>query len=238
MARRFNFLYGREPGFEEKAEAAIKKMGKKSARLYREQCRRYQEQGELEALSIGQVLVQEQQNLSVGDKERLYGYLEGSGVTILPEPQALLTDASKMPGLDGRKMSKSYNNTISLRDDPEQVEEKIRTMPTDPARIRRTDPGDPKNCPVWDFHQVYSDSDVHDWVMEGCTSAGIGCVDCKQPVIEAVKKELAGFARRAAPYEEDPDLVKQIVADGCDAARDEARDTLIEVRQAIGLSYR
>ena len=238
VARRFNFLYGREPGFEEKAEAAIKKMGKKSARLYREQCRRYQEQGELEALSIGQVLVQEQQNLSVGDKERLYGYLEGSGVTILPEPQALLTDASKMPGLDGRKMSKSYNNTISLRDDPEQVEEKIRTMPTDPARIRRTDPGDPKNCPVWDFHQVYSDADVHDWVMEGCTSAGIGCVDCKQPVIEAVKKELAGFARRAAPYEEDPDLVKQIVADGCDAARDEARDTLTEVRQAIGLSYR
>ncbi|RLA13311.1 MAG: tryptophan--tRNA ligase, partial [Gammaproteobacteria bacterium] len=189
-------------------------------------------------LSIGQSLVQEQQNLSVGDKERLFGYLEGSGVTILPEPQALLTEASKMPGLDGRKMSKSYGNTINLRDDPQQVEDKIRTMPTDPARVRRTDPGDPKKCPVWEFHKIYTGSDVHAWVQQGCVSAGIGCVECKQPVIDAVKKELAGFALRAAPYENDPELVKQIVADGCDAARDEARETLTEVRQAIGLSYR
>ncbi len=238
VARRFNFLYGREPGFEEKAEAAIKKMGKKTQRLYQQQCRRYQQQGELEALSIGQALVLEQQNLSVGDKERLYGYLEGSGVTILPEPEALLTAASKMPGLDGRKMSKSYGNTISLRDGPDQVEQKIRTMPTDPARVRRSDPGNPEKCPVWEFHKIYSDSAVHDWVREGCVSAGIGCVECKQPVIDAVTKELAGFAERAAPYEQDPELVKQIVADGCDAARDEARETLTEVRQAIGLSYR
>jgi len=215
VARRFNFLYGREPGFEEKAEAAIKKMGKKTQRLYQQQCRRYQEQ-----------------------KERLYGYLEGSGVTILPEPEALLTAASKMPGLDGRKMSKSYGNTISLRDDPGQVEQKIRTMPTDPARVRRSDAGNPEKCPVWEFHKIYSDSAVHDWVREGCVSAGIGCVECKQPVIDAVIKELAGFAERAAPYEQDPELVKQIVADGCDAARDEARETLTEVRQAIGLSYR
>lgn len=238
VARRFNHIYGREPGFEEKAEAAINKMGKKAGRLYKQQCKRYQEQGETEALAIGQSVVQEQQNLSVGDKERLYGYLEGSGVTILPEPQSLLTEASRMPGLDGRKMSKSYANTIGLRDDPASVEEKIRTMPTDPARVRRSDPGDPEKCPVWEFHKIYSDSSVHEWVKQGCTSAGIGCVECKQPVIDMIKNELAGFAERAAPYEDDPELVRQIVADGCDEARDEARETLGEVRQAIGLSYR
>ncbi len=238
VARRFNHIYGRETGFEEKVEAAIKKMGKKTQRLYRQQCRLYQEQGDVEALSVGRALVQEQQNLSVGDKERLYGNLEGSGVTILPEPQALLTEASKMPGLDGRKMSKSYDNAIGLRDDPEQVENKVRTMPTDPARVRRDDPGDPQKCPVWEFHRIYSSADVHEWVQDGCRNASIGCVECKQPVIDALKLELAGFAERAKPYEDDPELVKQIVADGCEAARDEARETLVEVRQAMGLSYR
>ena len=238
VARRFNHIYGREAGYEEKAEAAIKKMGKKIQRRYQDYCRLYQEQGELEALGLGQALVQEQQNLSVGDKERLYGYLEGGGVSILPEPQAMLTEISKMPGLDGRKMSKSYNNTIKLRDDPAQVEEKVRKMPTDPARVRRTDPGDPAKCPVWEFHKIYTDESVHQWVQEGCRSAGIGCVECKQPVIDALKVDLAGFAERAAPYEDDPELVRQIVADGCEVARDEARETLVEVRKAIGLSYR
>ncbi|ANB03415.1 tryptophan--tRNA ligase [Ectothiorhodospira sp. BSL-9] len=238
VARRFNHLYGCEPGFEDKAEAAVDKMGKKNARMYRDLRRRYQEKGEDEALDVARALLETQQNISLGDRERLFGYLEGGGRIILPEPQPLLTKASKMPGLDGQKMSKSYGNTISLRDEPADVEKKIRTMPTDPARVRRTDPGDPDKCPVWQLHQVYTTEDVHNWVQEGCRSAGIGCLECKQPVVDGVLAELGPMQARARDYESDPNLVRSVVAEGCEAARDIARDTLEEVRRAMGLAYR
>ena len=237
VARRFNHLYGREPGFEEKAEAAIRKMGKKNARLYRDLRKRFQEQGDHEALEVAQALLEGQQNLTLGDRERLFGYLEGGGRIILPEPQALLTEAARMPGLDGQKMSKSYGNTIGLREDPAAIEQKLRTMPTDPARVRRTDPGDPDKCPVWQLHQVYSDAQRQTWVREGCTTAGIGCLDCKQPVIDAVLAELKPVRERAAEYEENPGLVRSIVEEGAEAAREVARETLQEVRAAIGLDY-
>ncbi|WP_412852782.1 tryptophan--tRNA ligase [Ectothiorhodospira shaposhnikovii] len=238
VARRFNHLYGREPGFEEKAEAAADKMGKKNARMYRDLRRRYQEQGEDEALDVARALLESQQNISLGDRERLFGYLEGSGRIILPEPHPMLTKASKMPGLDGQKMSKSYGNTVSLRDEPAEVEKKIRTMPTDPARVRRTDPGNPDKCPVWSLHQIYTGEDVHQWVQEGCRSAGIGCVECKQPVVDGVLDELRPMQARAREYESDPNLVRSVVAEGCEAARDIARDTLDEVRRSMGLAYR
>ncbi len=238
VARRFNHLYGREPEFEEKAEAAIQKMGKKNARLYRDLRKRYQERGEHEALGVGRELLKTQQNITLADRERLYGYLEGGARIILPEPEALLTPASKMPGLDGRKMSKSYNNTISLREAPESVERKVRTMPTDPARVRRTDPGDPDKCPVYELHKVYSDDETRAWVREGCTSAGIGCLDCKRPVIEVIQKELAPIRERAQEFINDPKQVRGIIAEGTEAARDMARETMEEVRQAVGLSYR
>lgn len=238
VARRFNHLYGREPGFEEKAEGAAKKMGKKAAKLYHELRRRYQEEGDHEALDTGRALLVEQQNITLADSERLFGYLEGSGKIILPEPQALLTKASKMPGLDGQKMSKSYGNTIALRDDPKDIETKIRTMPTDTNRVRRTDPGDPARCPVWQLHEVYSTEETRAWVQEGCTTAGIGCIDCKGPVIEAVLEELKPIQERAREYEQDIKLVKNIIKEGSEAARDEARDTLEEVREVMGLSYR
>jgi tryptophanyl-tRNA synthetase len=238
VARRFNHLYGREPGFEEKAEAAVKKMGKKNAKLYHELRRRFQEEGDHEALETGRALLEEQQNITLGDRERLFGYLEGSSKIILPEPQALLTKASKMPGLDGQKMSNSYNNIIALRDEPVEVEKKIRTMPTDTNRVRRTDPGDPGRCPVWALHEIYSDDDVRNWVQEGCKSAGIGCLDCKQPIVEAVLSELKPIQERGRDYEDNRDLVKKIVNDGAEAARDVARETLTEVRQAMGLNYR
>jgi tryptophanyl-tRNA synthetase len=237
VARRFNHLYGREPDFEDKALAAMKKMGKKNAKMYRELRKRYQEQGDQEALDVGRALLDGQGNLTMGDRERLYGYLEGSGRIILPEPQALLTPASKMPGLDGQKMSKSYNNTIALRDDPRDIEQKLRTMPTDPARVRRTDPGDPDKCPVFQLHQVYSDETRQQWVREGCTSAGIGCLDCKQPIIESVLAELAPIRERARQFEEDPQLVRNILQQGGEAARDVADETLNEVKSAIGLKY-
>jgi tryptophanyl-tRNA synthetase len=237
IARRFNHLYGKEPGYEERAEAAVKKLGGKKAKLYQELRTRYQQAGDDAALESARALLGETQNLSLGDKERLYGYLEGGGKMILTEPEALLTVASKMPGLDGQKMSKSYHNTISLREDPDQVSKKIRTMRTDPARGLRTDPGDPDKCPVWQLHEVYSGDDVRAWVQQGCTSAGIGCLECKQPVIEAMLRELAPIQERARAYMEEPDVVKNIIADGCEKARDLARETMRDVREAMGLNY-
>jgi len=236
VARRFNHIYGREPGFEEKAEAAIKKMGKKDAKLYRDLRKRYTEQGDQQALDVAQALLENQQNISLGDRERLFGFLEGAGKIILPEPQTLLTPASKMPGLDGRKMSKSYRNTISLREAPDDVAKKLRTMPTDTNRVRRTDPGDPTRCPVWQLHEVYSDEKTRGWVQEGCTTAGIGCVDCKQPVIDAMIAELKPIRERAKDYIDDPSAVQAIIDEGCEAARDVARDTLDEVRKVMCLS--
>lgn len=238
VARRFNHLYGREPGFEEAVEAAIRKMGKKQSKLYNDSLRKYQQDGDDSALALAQALVNDQSNITLGDKERLLGHLEGSGKIILPEPQALLTPASKMPGLDGQKMSKSYGNYISLREEPDAIDEKIRKMPTDPARVRRTDPGDPDKCPVWQMHEVYSSESVKQWVQEGCRSAGIGCLECKRPVIEAVQAEVEPIRKRAEEFSGNQDLVRSIIAEGCEEAREAARDTLDEVRQAMGLKYR
>jgi tryptophanyl-tRNA synthetase len=238
LARRFNHMYGRDPGYEDLAEAAIKKMGRKNAQLYRKLRKEYTEKGNQEALETARALIQEQQNISLGDRDRLFGFLEGGGKVILPEPQALLTGASKMPGLDGQKMSKSYGNTITLREDPDSVESKLKTMTTDPARMRRSDPGNPDKCPVFQLHDVYSDDDTKQWVRDGCTSAGIGCVDCKKPLIDAVLEEQKPMRERARQYEDNPDLVRSIVAEGCEQARVIARATIEEVRQAIGLDYR
>jgi len=237
VARRFNHLYGKDPGFEEQAEAAIKKMGKKSGKLYRTLQKRFQEQGDDEALETARALIRDQQNITISDRERLFGYIEGGGKVVLPEPQALLTRASKMPGLDGQKMSKSYGNTIALREEPEVVEQKIRTMQTDPQRVRLTDPGDPDKCPVWKLHEVYSDDDTKAWAKTGCKSAGIGCLDCKKPVIQAVLEEQRPIRERAQQYEDNPELVKSIITEGRERARDAAKSTLEEVRQVMGLSF-
>ncbi len=237
VARRFNHVYGKEPGFEDKARAAATKMGSRKARLYAELRTRYQEQGDDEALEAARALLNEQQNLSMGDRERLFGYLEGGGRVILLEPDVLLTEASRLPGLDGQKMSKSYGNTIALREEEESVRKKIRTMPTDPARVKRTDKGDPDRCPVWQFHLVYSNDETRSWAEQGCKSAGIGCLDCKQPIIDAVLAEQAPMRERAQQYLDDPTLVRNIVADGCEKARKLARETMREVRDVMGLNY-
>ena len=237
IARRFNHLFGREPGFEDKAREAVKRLGSKRARMYQQLRTRFQEQGDDEALQQAHELLDQSPNLSLGDRERLFGWLEGSRKIILAEPQALLTEASRMPGIDGQKMSKSYGNSIGMREDPESVTRKIRTMPTDPARVRRTDPGDPGRCPVWQLHVVYSNDETRDWVRAGCTTAGIGCLECKQPVIDAVLKEQQGFLERAQPYVDDPSLLRNIIADGCDRARKLAQETMRDVREVMGLSH-
>jgi tryptophanyl-tRNA synthetase len=237
LARRVNHMYGREPGFEEKAREAVKKLGSKKARLYEELRTRFQQNGDKEAIEQAHAMLDEIQHLSVGDRERLFGYLEGTGKMILAEPGALLTEESKMPGLDGHKMSKSYNNTITLRESAESVTKKVRSMPTDPARVRRTDPGEPTKCPVWQLHQVYSNDACKEWVQHGCRSAGIGCIECKQPVIDGILLEQAPMRERAQIYLDDLTLVKNIIADGCEKARELARETMRDVRESMGLEY-
>jgi tryptophanyl-tRNA synthetase len=238
VARRFNHLYGKEVDFEQKAEAAIKKMGKKNAKLYKDTRKRYQEQGDADALSVGRALLDSQQNISLTDRERLLGFLDGGGRILLPEPQSLLTISSKMPGTDGQKMSKSYGNTIALREEPDVVAKKIKTMPTDPARVRRNDPGDPEKCPVWKLHQVYSSEETKSWVVEGCKSASIGCVDCKQYIADAIIEELKPIQHRIKDYLDDLSGVDSIINEGCEAARDVAQDTIEEVRKVMGLTTR
>lgn len=237
LARRFNHMYGREPGFEEKAREAVKKLGGKRGRLYEELRVRFQQNGDKEAIEQAHAMLDEIQHLAVSDRERLFGYLEGTGKMILAEPEALLTEASKMPGLDGQKMSKSYNNTITLRESAESVTKKVRSMPTDTSRVRRTDPGEPTKCPVWQLHQVYSNDACKEWVQHGCRTAGIGCIECKQPVIDGILAEQAPMRERAQIYLDDPTLVKNIIADGCEKARDLARETMRDVRESMGLEY-
>ena len=238
LARRFNHMYGREPGFEEKAKEAVQKLGSKKARQFEELRKAFQERGDAEAVARAQALLGEAGSLSHADRERALGYLEGTGKMILVEPGYLLTEASKMPGLDGQKMSKSYGNTITLREDAASVTQKVRRMPTDPARVRRTDVGDPERCPVWQLHQVYSDAGCREWVQQGCRSAGIGCLDCKQPVIDGILKEQVPMRERAAIYLEDRSLVRKIIAAGNERARVLAQETMHDVRAAMGLDYR
>jgi tryptophanyl-tRNA synthetase len=237
VARRFNHIYGRDPGFVEKAHAAFQKLGTKQASVYESYRREFQEQGNELALEKGRALIESQTTLSLSERERLLGYLEGAGKIILPEPKALLTPAAKIPGLDGQKMSKSYNNVIRLRDEPEQVEQKIRTMPTDPARVRRTDPGTPEKCPVWNFHKIYSDEATQEWAHQGCRTASIGCIDCKKPVIQRINEELAPIQAKIREYEGNTALVRNIIVEGTEAAQEIAANTLEEVQEAMGLSY-
>jgi tryptophanyl-tRNA synthetase len=238
VARRFNHLYGREPDFEQKAEKGIKSLGSRNAALYRQLRRKFQETGDSEALEKARALVAANARITVADRERLLGYLEGTGVAILPEPQVLLTASPRVPGLDGRKMSKSYGNTIGLREDPDEVAKKLKTMITDPARVRRTDPGDPDKCPVWDLHKIYSSDETKAWVQTGCRTAGIGCLECKKPLIDKVVEEITAIRKRAQEFEDNPDLVRGIIDEGCEKAREAARQTLSDVREVMGLNYR
>jgi tryptophanyl-tRNA synthetase len=235
IARRFNHIYGRETDFEAKSERAVKSLGGRNSTAYRQLRRKFQETGDAPSLERARALVQSNNRITVADRERLLGYLEGSGVSILPEPQVLLTAAPKVPGLDGRKMSKSYGNTIALREDPQVVTQKLRAMKTDPARARRTDPGDPDKCPVWDLHKIYSDEATRQWASAGCRSAGIGCLDCKQPLIDKIVEEVSAMRRRGQEFEEHPELIRDIVAEGAEKAREVARQTLEEVRRAMHL---
>jgi tryptophanyl-tRNA synthetase len=241
VARRFNHLYGRPAGFEDRVAASLARLGKDDARYLEKQRKAYGETGSAEALGKGEALIARAAGSLAGwtadDTEILSGHLKGSGRAILVEPAALHTEVKKLPGLDGAKMSKSYGNSIAMREEPAVVRQKVQTMPTDPARVRRTDPGNPERCPVWQFHQVYSSADTRDWVLEGCTTAGIGCLECKQPVIDAIVAEQKPWRERAETYLADPKKVHWIVEMGTERARTVARQTMRDVRVAMGLNY-
>jgi tryptophanyl-tRNA synthetase len=240
VARRFNHLYGRASNFDALVAQALAKLGKDDARYFEKQRRDYRENGKPEALAKGEAMVRKAAALegwTSDDTELLLGHLKGSGKTILPEPEALHTEVKKLPGLDGSKMSKSYGNAIAMREEPAVVKQKIERMPTDPARVRRTDVGNPERCPVWQFHQVYSDEPTKQWVWNGCTTAGIGCLDCKGPVIDAVVKEQQPWRERAEQYLSNPKQIQWIVEVGTERARTVAKKTMKEVRDAMGLSY-
>ena len=237
IARRFNHIFGKDAEFEEKAEQAVTQLGKQTARSFRAARQSWLQNGDETARQGARELLEAGRNLGAEEKERLLGYLEGGGRTILTEPEALLTRDSKLSGLDGQKMSKSYNNTINMRDDPDRVAGAIRTMPTDPARKRRNDPGDPDKCPVWDLHQIYTEDTVREQLAAGCRSAGIGCLDCKRPLIDAVMEEQVALHERARPYEEDPGQVRAIIDEGCARAEVVAAETLREVRDVVGTVY-
>jgi tryptophanyl-tRNA synthetase len=241
VARRFNHLYGRTPDFGAKVAAAIAKLPKDDARYLEKQRRDHQQEGKADALAKGEAILRKADAGVAGwtseDTELLLGHLRGTGKSVLTEPAVLLTEVSKLPGLDGEKMSKSYGNTIAMREEPAEVERKIKRMPTDPARVHRSDPGNPEKCPVWQFHLVYSDAPTKEWVVKGCTTAGIGCLDCKQPVIDAIKKEQEPWRERAEAYLTNPKQVHWIVEVGTERARIAARETMRDVREAMGLVY-
>jgi tryptophanyl-tRNA synthetase len=241
VARRFNNLYGRGGDFEARVAAALARMPRDDARYYDKQRKAYGETGAALALARGESMVRKAAEAAEGwtseDTEFLLGYLKGGGKSILVEPQALHTEVTKLPGLDGAKMSKSYGNAVLMRDEPAAVAKKIRGMTTDPARMRRTDPGDPEKCPVWQFHKVYSDEPTQQWAAAGCRSAGIGCLDCKQPVIDAIVLEQQPWRERAEGYLANPKQVHWIVEMGTERARTVARQTMKDVRSAMGLNY-
>jgi tryptophanyl-tRNA synthetase len=157
------------------------------------------------------------------------------GEAVFPEPQPLLTPAAKLPGTDGRKMSKSYNNTILLSDPEPVVREKLRTMMTDPARVRRTDPGNPDLCPVGDLHKIFSDREKMAQVEQGCRSAGIGCIECKSWAADSLMRVLRPIEERRRKYEENPRLAWDVLAEGSERARRVARATMEDVRAAMGM---
>ena len=234
LARRFNFLYGKDEQFGDKVRAALGRIPAPERERYGQLRRSYQQDGSQAALQEARALIAGA-TLAEPDRELLLANLEGEHHQLLPVPDVLLTPSPKVPGLDGRKMSKSYGNTIRLTEEPESVARKIKGMTTDPARVRRTDPGDPDKCPVWDLHKLYSSDETLAWVRQGCTTAGIGCLDCKKPLIEKISAEAAVMRERSEPYRNNPGRVREILAAGAVRANAAAEATLDVVRRAMHL---
>ena len=155
--------------------------------------------------------------------------------SIFPEPEVLLTETQKLPGLDGRKMSKSYGNAVFLSDTAEEIDRKLSRMMTDPARVRRTDPGEPEKCPAFQLHKIYCTPEEIEFVSTGCRTAGIGCLECKKVMIKHVIEDLAPFREKRAQLEKTPDVIEEVLQAGHEAAQQKASETMSEVRETLGL---
>jgi tryptophanyl-tRNA synthetase len=236
-ARRFNDLYGRRNNDDAKIEAILASLPKDDARYIKSMAKKRTEQGDATVLEKLPGFLAKFESMSLDEKALLTSFVSGKGKVVLIEPDVLLTSASKLPGLDGRKMSKSYGNAIGIREDAASITKKIREMPTDPARVKLSDKGDPAKCPVWQFHLIYSDENRKKWVTEGCTTAGIGCIECKKTVSDAILAEQQPMLERAKPYIENRARVREIVDSGCQKARVVAQETMYDVRKAMGLNY-
>lgn len=236
IARRFNEIYGRGNDFETEVMEILDAQGDNFKKAYLQCQRAFRESGKTEALDEALNLVYSASSLSRVESEKLEGFLRGTGRVILPEPNTLATETPRVVGVDGEKMSKSYGNTIQLREEPEIVEQKVSRMQTDPARVRLTDPGDPAKCPVFSLHEIYTDEQTREWAADGCRTAGIGCRQCKQPLIDAINSEQHAFRERASEYTEDRERVVRILEEGSERARFIARETLRDVRASIGIA--
>ncbi len=236
-ARRFNDLYGRRKTDDAKIAALLDSLPKEDARYIKSMAKKRTEQGDETVLAKLPGFLAKFETMSADDKGLLTSLVSGKGKVVLVEPDVLLTKSSKLPGLDGRKMSKSYGNAIGIREDAASITKKVREMPTDPARVKLTDKGDPAKCPVWQFHLVYSDDARKAWVTQGCTTAGIGCIECKKTVSDAILAEQQPMLERAQPYVANPARVREIVDAGCKRAQSVAQSTMADVRKAMGLNY-
>ncbi len=236
VARRFNFLYGRGEPFEACLQSAHRQLGSTDRQRLAEWARQYRQSGSPELWSRIEDMLAGDARLGSGERDALIAEARGTGRTILVEPSALLTRASRLPGTDGRKMSKSYDNAIALRDTREVVTRKIRTMATDPARVKRSDPGEPDRCPVWSYHEAFSTEVTRQWAGTGCRTAEIGCLDCKNRLLEGMWAALEPVWERLGKLESRPEAVREVLAAGSERARREARITLDEVRDALRLA--
>lgn len=239
VARRFNHLYGREDDFEANAEAAIKKLGKKTGKLYKELRKAYRSHGDSDALETARALVQEQSNLTLSDQERLLGYLEGTGVAILTEPERMDDFGDAANDVPHPELESDHPLfLIPMLAKPDQIDKKVRKIPTDPARVHATDPGDPDQCEVWRLHQEYTQEDVCVEVSAQCRAASLGCAECKRRISDRLAEVFEPVRLKAERYEQDRELLLGLVADAAEESRNAIRPTLEAVQSALGLEYR
>lgn len=235
VARRFNHICGADPGSAERLEAARARLAPGLSARLEQMGREFQERGDRARLDDALGLIRAAEGLGDAEREALAASVRGTRRQILPEPRVMLTEDPRVTGLDGRKMSKSYGNTIGLLEEEGEIERKFMAMPTDPARVRRSDPGDPEKCPVWEFHKIYSDGEERARLHEGCTTAGIGCVECKRSALGGIQREVAPIRERAREIRRDTGMVAEVLRKGSLKAREVAGETMASVRQAMGL---
>jgi len=238
IARRFNHLHGGSDDAE--VDAALARCDESARTTFAARRDAWVRLGDAAALAEGERWLAQAADagtLQAADVQVLAGALRGAARQVLPAPRAVFTEASRLAGLDGEKMSKSLDNGIAMREQPAEVHAKLRRMPTDPQRVQRNDPGEPERCPVWSLHRVSTPADQQPGIAQACRTAQIGCVDCKRVLGDAIVQMQQPWHERAEALLAQPRQVEWIVENGTERARTIARQTLREVRPLMGLGY-